>query len=43
MRAVLRDLDVTNTGPATTTERRAGFLVRLHDAGTGRHYLVDGV
>ncbi len=39
----LRDLDVTNTGPATTTERRAGILVRLHDAGTGRHYLVDGV
>ncbi|MFE0193512.1 hypothetical protein [Streptomyces sp. NPDC058989] len=39
----LRDLDVTNTGPVTTTERRAGVLVRLHDFGTGRHYLVDGV
>ncbi|MFG2895099.1 hypothetical protein [Streptomyces sp. NPDC048248] len=39
----LRDLDVTNTGPATTTDRRAGILVRLHDFGTGRHYLVDGV
>ncbi|AOP48293.1 hypothetical protein SL103_20505 [Streptomyces lydicus] len=25
------------------TERRAGILVRRHDAGTGRHYLVDGV
>lgn len=24
-------------------ERRAGILVRLHDFGTGRHYLVDGV
>ncbi|MEV0375554.1 right-handed parallel beta-helix repeat-containing protein, partial [Streptomyces sp. NPDC050636] len=39
----LRDLDVTNTGPVTTTDRRAGVLVRLHDFGTGRHYLVDGV
>ncbi|MFI0717291.1 hypothetical protein ACH4SK_43435 [Streptomyces inhibens] len=34
---------MTNTGPATTTERRAGVLVRLHDFGTGRPYLVDGV
>ncbi|UZJ32911.1 right-handed parallel beta-helix repeat-containing protein [Streptomyces endophytica] len=39
----LRDLDVTNTGPATTTDRRAGVLVRLHDFGTGHHYLVDRV
>ncbi|MFG2139976.1 hypothetical protein [Streptomyces sp. NPDC048650] len=40
----LRDLDVTNTGPlATTTDRRAGVLVRLHDYGIGHHYLVDGV
>ncbi|MFH8573480.1 right-handed parallel beta-helix repeat-containing protein [Streptomyces sp. NPDC017993] len=39
----LRDLDVTNTGPATTADPRAGILVRLHDFGTGHHYLVDGV
>ncbi|MFG2827265.1 hypothetical protein ACGFWI_07290 [Streptomyces sp. NPDC048434] len=39
----LRDLDVTNTGPVTATERRAGVLVRLRDFGTGRHYVVDGV
>ncbi|MFJ9852971.1 right-handed parallel beta-helix repeat-containing protein [Streptomyces sp. NPDC101150] len=39
----LRNLEVSNTGPATTTDRRAGVLVRLHDFGTGHHYLIDGV
>ncbi|MER5562691.1 right-handed parallel beta-helix repeat-containing protein [Streptomyces sp. NPDC002506] len=39
----LHDLDVSNTGPATTTARRAGILVRLTDFGTGHHYAVRDV
>ncbi|GAA2095806.1 hypothetical protein GCM10009801_64950 [Streptomyces albiaxialis] len=37
----LRGLRVTNKGPATTTEPRAGILVRLTDHGMGRHYVVE--
>ncbi|MGW8949799.1 right-handed parallel beta-helix repeat-containing protein [Streptomyces sp. NPDC055709] len=39
----LRNLDLSNTGAPTTTDRRAGLLVRLTDHGVGRHYIVDGV
>ncbi|MEV6047130.1 right-handed parallel beta-helix repeat-containing protein [Streptomyces xanthochromogenes] len=39
----LNDLDVSNTGHATTTARRAGILVRLTDFGTGHHYAVRNV
>ncbi|MEV6104377.1 right-handed parallel beta-helix repeat-containing protein [Streptomyces sp. NPDC051940] len=39
----LRDLDVSNSGAPTTTDRRSGVLVRLTDFGTGSHYVVDGV
>ncbi|WP_406503428.1 right-handed parallel beta-helix repeat-containing protein [Streptomyces sp. NBC_01602] len=39
----LRNLDISNTGPHTTTDRRAGLLVRLTDHGVGSHYVVDGV
>lgn len=39
----LRNLDLSNTGAPTTTDRRAGLLVRLTDHGVGRHYVVDGV
>ncbi|WP_406508772.1 right-handed parallel beta-helix repeat-containing protein [Streptomyces sp. NBC_00212] len=39
----LHDLDVSDTGPATTTARRAGILVRLTDFGTGHHYAVRDV
>ncbi|WP_157869047.1 right-handed parallel beta-helix repeat-containing protein [Streptomyces atriruber] len=39
----IRNLDLSNTGPATTTERRAGLYVRLTDYGVARHFVVDGV
>ncbi|MER7814480.1 hypothetical protein [Streptomyces sp. NPDC096153] len=39
----LRDLDLSNTGAATTTDRRGGLLVRLTDHGVGRHCVVAGV
>ncbi len=39
----VRNLDLSNTGPATTTDRRAGLLVLLQDFGVGHHYVVDGV
>ncbi|UUN28889.1 right-handed parallel beta-helix repeat-containing protein [Streptomyces sp. FIT100] len=39
----VRNLDISNTGAPTTTDRRAGLLVRLTDFGTGSHYVVDGV
>ncbi|MEU1121588.1 MULTISPECIES: right-handed parallel beta-helix repeat-containing protein [unclassified Streptomyces] len=39
----IRDLDLSNTGPATTTDRRAGLYVRLADYGTAHHFVVDGV
>lgn len=39
----LRGLAVSNKGPKTTTDRRAGILVRLTDFGTGHHYVVDDV
>ncbi|MET7491546.1 hypothetical protein [Streptomyces sp900116325] len=39
----LRNLDISNTGALTTTDRRAGLLVRLTDHGVGSHYVVDGV
>ncbi|WP_406067273.1 right-handed parallel beta-helix repeat-containing protein [Streptomyces sp. NBC_01020] len=39
----VRDLDLSDTGPATTTDRRAGLLVLLRDFGVGHHYVVDGV
>ncbi|MFD5059666.1 right-handed parallel beta-helix repeat-containing protein [Streptomyces sp. NPDC058394] len=39
----LRNLDISNTGAHTTTDRRAGLLVRLTDHGVGSHYVVGGV
>ncbi|MFE0130415.1 right-handed parallel beta-helix repeat-containing protein [Streptomyces sp. NPDC059037] len=39
----IRNLDLSNTGPATTTERRAGLYVQLTDYGTADHFVVDGV
>ena len=40
----IRNLDLSNTGPAPAPEeRRAGLLVLLNDYGTGRHYVVDNV
>ncbi|MEU5686633.1 right-handed parallel beta-helix repeat-containing protein [Streptomyces venezuelae] len=39
----IRNLDLSNTGPATTTRRRAGLYVQLTDYGTARHFVVDGV
>ncbi|WP_344520855.1 right-handed parallel beta-helix repeat-containing protein [Streptomyces rectiviolaceus] len=39
----IRNLDLSNTGPATTTERRAGLYVQLTDYGVADHFLVDGV
>ncbi|MFI1963728.1 right-handed parallel beta-helix repeat-containing protein [Streptomyces pathocidini] len=39
----LRNLDISNTGPATTTDRRAGVLVLLQDYGVGHHYVVEDV
>ncbi|WP_069886085.1 right-handed parallel beta-helix repeat-containing protein [Streptomyces luteocolor] len=39
----IRNLDLSNTGPATTTERRAGLYVQLTDYGTAEHFVVDGV
>ncbi|MFG2501697.1 hypothetical protein ACGFSB_26235 [Streptomyces sp. NPDC048441] len=39
----IRNLDLSNTGAATTTDRRAGLLVQLTDYGTAEHFLVDGV
>ncbi|WP_369247446.1 hypothetical protein [Streptomyces sp. R41] len=40
---VIRNLDISNTGPATTTDRRAGLLVRLTDYGVAHGFTVDGV
>ncbi|HET8661634.1 MAG TPA: right-handed parallel beta-helix repeat-containing protein [Micromonosporaceae bacterium] len=39
----VRDLAVTNTGPATTTEQRTGVYVLLEDYGVGKHYVVNNV
>lgn len=39
----IRNLELSNTGPATTTERRAGLYVQLTDYGTADHFVVDGV
>ncbi|MFD6436473.1 right-handed parallel beta-helix repeat-containing protein [Streptomyces venezuelae] len=39
----IRNLDLSNTGPATTTQRRAGLYVQLTDYGVARHFVVDGV
>ncbi|MEU8890579.1 right-handed parallel beta-helix repeat-containing protein [Streptomyces sp. NPDC048442] len=40
----IRNLDLSNTGPAPTPEqRRAGLLVLLTDFGVGRHYVVGHV
>ncbi|MFI5802077.1 hypothetical protein [Streptomyces sp. NPDC051561] len=40
----IRNLDLSNTGPAPAPEeRRAGLLVLLKDFGVGRHYVVDNV
>ncbi|NBE52431.1 right-handed parallel beta-helix repeat-containing protein [Streptomyces boluensis] len=39
----IRDLDVSNTGAPTTTERRAGVLVQLTDYGVAEDFVVDGV
>ncbi|MBC9715047.1 right-handed parallel beta-helix repeat-containing protein [Streptomyces sp. TRM66268-LWL] len=39
----IRNLDLSNTGAPTTTDRRAGLLVSLEDYGIGRHYVVEGV
>ncbi|MFE9659294.1 right-handed parallel beta-helix repeat-containing protein [Streptomyces sp. NPDC005955] len=39
----LRNLEVSNTGAPTTTERRAGVYVQLTDYGVAEHFVVDGV
>lgn len=39
----VRDIEVTNTGPATTTEQRVGVYVLLEDFGVGKHYVVNNV
>lgn len=39
----IRDLDISNTGAPTTTQRRAGILVRLTDYGVAHHFVVAGV
>ncbi|MEU6991602.1 right-handed parallel beta-helix repeat-containing protein [Streptomyces sp. NPDC046465] len=39
----IRNLDLSNTGPATTTRRRAGLYVQLTDYGVAHHFVVDGV
>ncbi|SFH41419.1 right-handed parallel beta-helix repeat-containing protein [Amycolatopsis regifaucium] len=40
----LRDLDITNTGPApAANQQRAGIYVLLEDYGVGSHYLVSNV
>jgi hypothetical protein len=39
----LHDLDVTDTGAPTTTDRRAGVFVLLTDYGIGHHYVIDDV
>ena len=39
----IRNLDLSNTGPATSTERRAGLYVQLTDYGVADHFVVDGV
>ena len=40
----LRDLEVTNTGPAATaTEQRVGIYVLLSDYGIGRNYRIENV
>ncbi|HZN19458.1 MAG TPA: right-handed parallel beta-helix repeat-containing protein [Micromonosporaceae bacterium] len=39
----VRDLEVTNTGPASTTAQRVGVYVLLEDYGIGKHYVVSNV
>lgn len=39
----IRNLDISNSGAPTTTERRAGVLVQLTDYGVARHFVVSGV
>ncbi|MDG4865870.1 right-handed parallel beta-helix repeat-containing protein, partial [Streptomyces sp. T-3] len=39
----IRNLDLSNTGAPTTTDRRAGLLVQLTDYGVAEHFVVDGV
>ncbi|MGH4029549.1 right-handed parallel beta-helix repeat-containing protein [Actinomycetota bacterium Odt1-20B] len=39
----IRNLDLSNTGPATTTDRRAGLYVELTDYGVAHHFVVEGV
>ncbi|MEU8789287.1 right-handed parallel beta-helix repeat-containing protein [Streptomyces sp. NPDC048643] len=39
----IRNLDISNSGAPTTTERRAGILVQLTDYGVARHFVVDEV
>ncbi|MEC4020183.1 right-handed parallel beta-helix repeat-containing protein [Streptomyces sp. H27-D2] len=37
----LRDLEISNTGPAAS--RRRGVWIRLDDFGTGHHYVLSGL
>lgn len=37
----IRNLDLSNTGPDTTTDRRAGLYVELTDYGVAHHFAVE--
>ncbi|MFE7469075.1 right-handed parallel beta-helix repeat-containing protein [Streptomyces sp. NPDC057499] len=39
----IRNLDLSNTGPDTTTDRRAGLYVELTDYGVAHHFVVEDV
>ncbi|WP_161500934.1 right-handed parallel beta-helix repeat-containing protein [Embleya scabrispora] len=39
----IRNLDLSNTGPVTTTDRRAGLYVELTDYGVAHHFVVEDV
>ncbi|MFJ5927534.1 right-handed parallel beta-helix repeat-containing protein [Kitasatospora sp. NPDC092948] len=39
----IRSLDLSNTGPDTTTDRRAGLYVELTDYGVAHHFVVEDI
>ncbi|MFH8983475.1 right-handed parallel beta-helix repeat-containing protein [Streptomyces varsoviensis] len=39
----IRNLDLSNTGPKTKTDRRAGLYAELTDYGIARHFVVEGI
>ncbi|MBD0674986.1 right-handed parallel beta-helix repeat-containing protein [Streptomyces sp. CBMA156] len=39
----IRNLDLSNTGPITTTDHRAGLYVELTDYGVAHHFVVEDV